>query len=219
MSTSPDNIKDLAEDAYEFGRELDVMQGGSFEDFWKEVEPQNIPLRANEIRQKWPQTRKMWETRGVEKSLIDQWERDTENYEKRQLGKIIIEKAEAQKKSFFVDWRWSPEDLIWNVEQLIPKLQIIFLSEKLDEEKEIYEVVVEYNGEKETLEVKLANPFSLIDFINGKLQNDFKEYVFVEYYTKGDSYGFLLIRKSIVEKYIGNEFIPYRYSPASPPYN
>lgn len=106
------STKLLAKEAYEFAKRLAILSNESFDEFCSEDELRKIDEYEKQIKKINPKLKKIKE---------------------KQLGFKILAKAEEKNKAFSIDWRWSPEDLIFNLKKSIPKLPLVFKSEKWQE--------------------------------------------------------------------------------------
>ena len=104
-----------------------------------------------------------------------------------------LNKYVFKKNSFFVDWKFSAEDLIYSVEQIVGKLPIKYLGyiELYGYAVDVLEVDNTPIVFKSDNSVESLN--EIIDFINKHLPDQSLQ--FEHYDTGGDSYGFRLVKK------------------------
>lgn len=86
------------------------------------------------------------------------------------------------------DWKWEPKDLLLQIQDLIPRHTITFISDTYDETTKTYAINFTIDGQEHTLNAPFGSPFLLIDFFNAFLDN--QQFIGIE--TPTDSYVWFL---------------------------
>lgn len=110
-----------------------------------------------------------------------------------------------KEKAFLLDWKWTPEDLLFNIQRLIP--EFTYEIEKLEEDDANDRFDLKIKVMDETIE-KTADYDKLGEFgdpVNDIVFSKFGK-IFVPYETGGDDYGLILISN---DKF--NELEDYHY--------
>ncbi len=114
------------------------------------------------------------------------------------LREKIIDIAEKNGRAFYLDWRWDPKDLAWNINNAIPNLGLEILEEVQNDDSMFLRVSI--LGSE--IEVTTNSPYDLVTLINGKLEN--VEILAVD--SEGDSYIFLIVDSKYATEIANSEF-------------
>lgn len=116
---------------------------------------------------------------------------------------VIFEKALANHQAFILDWKFSVEDIVFNIKSLLPNLKISSLNEKQVLGKWTQSMILEdkeYAFESDSSSLIL----SVISTINQHLKEKNQTFVFFD--TKDDNFSFILIRLSDLSLYLAKGF-------------
>ena len=98
-------------------------------------------------------------------------------------------------KQFFIDWKFTVEDIIWNIKQIIPKFPVNFI-ETRQEYGNYYEIVKVEGESKEYKfkdDIEYENLEKIMEFMNKHLPDQSKHFVLI---TPGDDdYTYTLEKK------------------------
>lgn len=96
-------------------------------------------------------------------------------------------------KQFTVDWKFSTEDIVWNIKQIVPDFPVRFIEER-QEYGDFYEIVkVDDKEHKFKVDTSYENLERIMKFMNKYLPNKKKYFVIVP--PGDDDYTFRLENK------------------------
>lgn len=116
----------------------------------------------------------------------------------------IFDQAEKDHHAFSLDWKFPVEDIVFNVKQILPRLDITDLKEKQVDGHWLQPLVLEgkeysFDADSETLII------DVIATVNQHLKKDNR--ILVWFDTQDDDYDFILINLNELPDYLEKGFV------------
>ena len=101
---------------------------------------------------------------------------------------------QENKLAFSIDWKWSPQDILGNIQELVKSFQYKVEKEEFIDDTEEWDYKIEVNGRVIENKTALSEIFGFVDLITPILEEDYGK-TLLDYNSGGDSMDFILIPK------------------------